>query len=83
MPVQGDYEAVAKHTRSARAHSSTCSVKKPRCPLMTELAKELPFPQRALVAGVAAEISEPIAVTQEIASEVGPATSERAVVIVT
>lgn len=32
-PARGDYEAMAKRTRSISAHGSTCLAKKPRCSL--------------------------------------------------
>lgn len=47
------------------------------------MAKELPSPQHALeVVGVVVQLSEPVVVTQEIASDNAPATSDPEVVIV-
>lgn len=45
VPPQGDYEAIAKSTRSTSAHGSTQPTKKPRRYLMIELATKLPSPQ--------------------------------------
>lgn len=75
---------MVKRTKSASACSSAHAVKKPQWSLTTELVKELPSSQHALeVAGVAANISEPVATTQEAASKVAPAFFEPTVVIVT
>lgn len=81
--TQGDYEAVAKCTRSASTHSSIRLVKKPHHSLMTKLAKKLPSSQCTLeVLGVATKISEPVAATQEATSKVALAISEPTVIIV-
>lgn len=70
-PARGDYEDIAKHTRSASSRCSTHTAKKPCCSLTTELANTLPSPQRALeVAKVAREVHAPVVATQYIASEV-------------
>lgn len=83
VPARGDYENVAKRTRSASFRNSTRSAKKPHCFLTTELAKELSFPQRSSeAAGAAVEISMPIMVTPETVSEAAPAIPEPYVVIV-
>lgn len=57
VPTKGDYEVVAKCTRSASSHSSTYPAKKPRRSLTIELVKEFSSPRHASeVAGAIMEI---------------------------
>lgn len=98
VPTQGDYEAVAKYTRSTSTRSSTRPVYKPRHSPTIKLAKELLSTQRSLeVARAAAKIPvaavtthevvfdvlAPMAVTPVTFSEAALVTSEPNVVIVT
>lgn len=62
---------MAKRTRLASSHGSTGPVKKPRCSLTTELAKELCSPRGASdVVGTTTEISAPLVTTKEVSSNV-------------
>lgn len=67
---------MAKRTRLASSHGSTRPVKKPRCSLTTELAKELCSPRGASDAvGTTIEISAPLVTTKEVSSNVAVSTT--------